>query len=81
VSGTAANIGDDELPASVGPVDVGGTVDRVAAALGKNTCVLFTTGRVRCWGFPSSIFGTGTLVPTPIGDDEPPSTGDDVQLF
>ncbi len=62
-------IGDDELPSSAGPVDVGGFVDAITAG-DSHTCALFT-GFVRCWGsngrgqlgYPSTSY---------IGDDDTP---------
>lgn len=47
--GNGETIGDDETPASAGPVDVGGPV----ASLGSgwyHTCAVLQTGQVKCWG-------------------------------
>ncbi|MEK6272301.1 MAG: hypothetical protein AABM42_06605 [Actinomycetota bacterium] len=44
-------IGDDETPASAGPVDLG--AGRTAVAItggGRHTCAILDNGRVRCWG-------------------------------
>ncbi|HEU4405382.1 MAG TPA: hypothetical protein VFS43_08850 [Polyangiaceae bacterium] len=47
---TKNDVGDDELPDSVGPVDLGG-VKATQLALGSNhTCALLEDGKVRCWG-------------------------------
>ena len=46
---TTTDIGDDETPASVGDVEVGGKVAQIA--LGTfHTCALLSAGSVRCWG-------------------------------
>ena len=66
--GHTENIGDDETPASVGNVDVGGRVIRVTAG-SDHACALLDTGRVHCWGYyigddevPASDVDTGTIV-------------------
>jgi alpha-tubulin suppressor-like RCC1 family protein len=51
-----ALIGDDELPSSVPPVNVGGAVGSIDAgggAIGTLSlmCAQLTTGGVRCWGY------------------------------
>lgn len=43
------SIGNDEVPATAGDVDVGGTVIQVSAGF-EHTCALLNTGAVRCWG-------------------------------
>lgn len=50
-NGDTDTIGDDtgEHPASLLPVDVGGTVVQIAAGY-THTCALFDTGSMRCWG-------------------------------
>lgn len=47
------NIGDDELPSSVGPLDVGSDVREIAAGLFE-TCAVLSNGKLRCWGNLSS---------------------------
>jgi alpha-tubulin suppressor-like RCC1 family protein len=69
------NVGDDETPASMGDIDVGGPVKQVAAG-GSHSCVLFLDGTVRCWG---ARVPTGWGV-EPIGDNEPPSTAPLIDL-
>jgi alpha-tubulin suppressor-like RCC1 family protein len=66
------NIGDNELPSTVGPVNFGaGTVAQITAG-GLHTCVRLTTGDVRCWG--DSGFGQlGYANETVIGDNETPA--------
>lgn len=71
-------VGDDETPASVGDVNVGGTVVQIEAG-GLHTCALLETGKVRCWGRGDfGQLGYGNL--ENIGDDENPSHAGDVQL-
>jgi alpha-tubulin suppressor-like RCC1 family protein len=71
-------IGDDELPASAGDVNVGGWVSQVAAG-GSHNCALLTTGRVRCWGWNDSG-QLGYAHTNAIGDDELPSSAGDVVI-
>ena len=74
--GNTNNIGDDELPSSVGDVDVGADVSQVSAGEG-HTCVVTTGGAVRCWGFAGSgQLGCGNRIS--IGDDETPQVGWDL---
>jgi len=47
--GNTANVGDDETPASVGDINLGGTAMQVAAG-GYHTCALLEGGNLRCWG-------------------------------
>jgi alpha-tubulin suppressor-like RCC1 family protein len=42
-------IGDDETPASVGTLNLGGPVAQIDAGT-MHACALLTTGSVRCWG-------------------------------
>jgi alpha-tubulin suppressor-like RCC1 family protein len=49
--GDTANIGDNELPDTAGPVAVGpGRTVRSVAAGDQHTCALLDDGTVRCWG-------------------------------
>jgi cysteine-rich repeat protein len=76
--GNQNTIGDNELPSSVGFVDVGGKVTQLAAGRG-HTCALLDTGKVRCWGF--NAFGQlGYGNTNNIGDNELPSSSGDVDL-
>lgn len=47
--GIGQNIGDNELPKDVGPVQVGDRVAKVAIGI-THTCVLLVSGDVKCWG-------------------------------
>ncbi|PRP94871.1 RCC1 domain-containing protein [Enhygromyxa salina] len=76
--GNTASVGDNETPASVGPVDIGAVAIRVATGW-QHTCVITDTQAVRCWGNGGfGRLGYGDTVT--IGDDEPPSSVGDVDL-
>jgi alpha-tubulin suppressor-like RCC1 family protein len=65
-------IGDDEAPAGVDAVDVGGAVAQLAAG-NSHTCALLENGAVRCWGANGAgQLGHGEW--NPVGDDEEPSS-------
>jgi cysteine-rich repeat protein len=71
-------IGNDEVPSSVGTVDVGGRVVKIAAGLG-HTCALLEGGDVRCWGNnEDGQLGYGHT--NTIGDNEVPSSADAVDV-
>jgi cysteine-rich repeat protein len=70
--------GDDEVPAEIPDVDVGGPVQQLAGGW-NHVCALLTTGNVRCWGDGSSgQLGYGNL--NFIGDDETPASAGDVNV-
>ena len=49
--GNTNDIGDNETPGSVGPVDLGaGRTARAIAAGFYHTCAILDNGQVRCWG-------------------------------
>ncbi len=76
--GNTDDIGDDEIPASAGDVDVGGTVTQIAAG-SAHTCALLDRGAVRCWGAGSfGRLGYGNT--DDIGDDETPASAGDVDV-
>jgi alpha-tubulin suppressor-like RCC1 family protein len=65
--GNNNNIGDNELPSTVGLVNVGGDVTQVAAG-NNHTCALLTDGNVRCWGqgfFGQLGYGSTSAVSIP----------------
>lgn len=68
--GNTANIGDDETPSSVDPIDVGGSVSHATGG-GAMTCAVLDGGVARCWG---SGFGgaLGSASMEDLGDDESP---------
>jgi len=77
--GNEQSVGDDETPAAVGPVDLGGHAARAIAAGDFHTCAILDDGSMRCWGFGASgqlgNGGTGN-----VGDGESPATAGIVQL-
>lgn len=76
--GNTDNIGDDELPNTVGTVAVGGTVTQIALGM-QHTCALLDTGNVRCWGEGAhGRLGYGNS--SRIGDNETPATAGDVNV-
>jgi alpha-tubulin suppressor-like RCC1 family protein len=73
-------IGDDEVPATAGDVNVGGVVAQLVAGT-NHTCALLETGAVRCWG-DSGAGQLGYGNTNDIGDDpgETPATAGDVDV-
>jgi alpha-tubulin suppressor-like RCC1 family protein len=72
------DVGDDETPASVGDVNVGGKVTQIAAS-SQHTCALLEGGRVRCWGSGTEgALGYGNY--DSIGDNETPADAGDVEV-
>ena len=78
--GDTADIGDDETPASAGPVNLGAGRTAVAVAAGEiHTCAILDNGAVRCWGWGASG-RLGYANTTDIGDDECPAVAGPIQL-
>jgi cysteine-rich repeat protein len=76
--GNLEDVGDDETPASVGDVDVGGEVIQISAGW-AHTCAVLASGSVRCWGAGSGgLLGYGNE--DNIGDDETPASAGDVDV-
>lgn len=75
--GNLDTIGDNEPPASVGTVDVGGPSIQVSVQ-GRRSCALLASGGVRCWGYPAGGSGHGNL--DIIGDNETPASAGDIPL-
>jgi alpha-tubulin suppressor-like RCC1 family protein len=76
--GNTKTIGDDEVPASAGDVDVGGKVVQVSAGF-DHVCALLDTGHLRCWG-RNEVGQLGYGNTTTIGDNETPSSAGDVDV-
>jgi alpha-tubulin suppressor-like RCC1 family protein len=75
--GNTESVGDDETPASIGSIDIGGTVVQVAA--GGHTCAVLDSGALRCWG--DNEYGQlGYASTETIGDDETPASVGDVDI-
>lgn len=77
--GNTISIGDDELPSSAGPVELGGPVEHVDAGDYFN-CALLGSGAVRCWGHYGAHLANGPFAGN-IGDDELPTAVNFVQVF
>jgi cysteine-rich repeat protein len=76
--GDTAPLGDDEVPSTRPPVQIGGTAMQLAVG-GNHTCVLLTDGTVRCWG-DNSVGQLGQGNTTNVGDDESPDSIPTVML-
>jgi alpha-tubulin suppressor-like RCC1 family protein len=77
-TGSTASIGDDETPATIPDIAVGGRAVQITAGA-EHTCALLDTGSVRCWGAGSrGQLGYGNT--RDIGDDEAPASAGDVSL-
>ncbi len=78
--GNTNNIGDNETPGSVGPVDLGEGRTAVAiSAGGRHTCARLDDGSVRCWG-EGFVGRLGYCNEIDIGDDERPGSAGPVNL-
>jgi hypothetical protein len=77
---STGNVGDDETPDSLGPVDIGSGRTAVAIAAGAlHACALLDHGAVRCWGHGNDgQLGYGST--DNIGDDETPGSVGPVSL-
>lgn len=68
--GDEESIGDDELPSSIDPIDLGGPAQAVHNGF-DYTCAWLVSGEIRCWGYGAEgRLGQGDTVD--IGDDELP---------
>ena len=77
--GNTNDLGDDELPSSVGVVSVGGRVAQISAG-NAHTCALLANGDVKCWGISThGQLGYGNT--RTIGDGDLPSSVGAVRLF
>jgi alpha-tubulin suppressor-like RCC1 family protein len=73
------NIGDDEAPASAGPVETGGAARSIA--IGDSfSCALLEDESLRCWGSPGSRLGYGLGNVEAIGDDETPAEAGELPI-
>jgi len=78
--GNTGNIGDDETPGSVGPVDLGSGRSALAVSLGQDhTCARLDDASVRCWGLGANG-RLGYCNENSIGDDESPGSVGPVSL-
>lgn len=73
-------IGDNEPPASMGDIDLGGSAVQISNGF-AHTCAVLTTGNVRCWG--SGLYGRlgyGSDDLLYVGNEIPPSAAGDVNV-
>jgi serine/threonine protein kinase/alpha-tubulin suppressor-like RCC1 family protein len=76
--GHTRDIGDDEVPSSVAPIEMGGEVMQVSVGR-RHSCAVLAGGKVRCWGWNNSgQLGLGHT--ENIGDDETPASVEPVEL-
>ncbi|MEM6294363.1 MAG: DUF4215 domain-containing protein [Myxococcota bacterium] len=65
------DVGDDEVPAVVGNVQVGAAIVDLSGGIGQ-TCVITSNGAVKCWGLGASgQLGYGNALD--VGTDETPA--------
>lgn len=77
--GNTVSIGDNEAPASAGPVEIGGLALDITVD-GNHTCALREDGKVLCWGDGGDgRLGYGNT--DYVGDDELPASVGPVPLF
>jgi alpha-tubulin suppressor-like RCC1 family protein len=76
--GNTLNVGDDETPASVGDVNVGGNLLEIVTGT-SHTCALLDSEKARCWGTASSG-QLGHANTNNIGDNELPFSAGDVNV-
>ena len=75
--GTQFSVGSTDTPADVGDVNVGGTVQQIAA--GGHTCALLKNGNVRCWGGGAAL-GYGSTDSVGIEPGSTPADAGDVNV-
>ncbi len=69
--GDQADLGSDQVPADILPIDLGGTPVQIAAG-DQHACAVLVTGEVRCWG-RNDHGQLGIPGVDMIGDDELPA--------
>ena len=77
-SGSGGIIGDNETPASIAPVNIGGPVKQIAASW-YHSCALLESGKLRCFGNGGDgRLGYGNV--QDIGNDEAPASAGNVNV-
>lgn len=71
-------VGDDELPGSIEPVDLGMKATDLAVGI-QHSCAVLENGKVLCWG-EGYLGQLGTMNTGTVGDDEVPATAPTVSL-
>ncbi len=82
--GNENDVGDNESPGSVGPVNLGGKATAISAG-GAHTCAVLEDKSLRCWGFgEDGRLGYATEnaegVSETVGDDETPGSAGPVDV-
>jgi len=77
--GDTEDVGDDETPASVGAVPLGGAATQLTAGR-DHTCAVMVGGGLRCWG-RGDWGALGLAGTSDVGDDEVPATESFVSLL
>ena len=78
--GNTRVIGDDEVPAAAGPVDLGAGRSAKALAAGDyHSCAVLDNGTVRCWGYGNEG-QLGLMNRANVGDNETPGSRGPVSL-
>ncbi len=78
--GDTNNIGDNEAPGSLDPIDLGGNAIQISAG-GSHTCAVLDDSQVRCWGRNNhGQLGMGMGMGMDLGDDESPGSVPPVNL-
>jgi alpha-tubulin suppressor-like RCC1 family protein len=78
--GTRDNVGDNQTPGSMGPVNLG--LGRTAVAItagGQHTCAILDNGTVRCWGY-NGLGQLGYGNTTNVGSSSTPDTAGPVDI-
>ena len=79
-AGNVLQIGDNEVPSSVSPIDVGGPATQITADWYHSCARLGQTGGVRCWGRSNvGQLGYGNVLS--VGDNEIPGSVGEVQYM
>lgn len=71
---TVGNIGDNETPAGLGTIDLGGSATRISVGQ-VHACAILADDSLRCWG-EGPATGHGAAA-TYVGDDETPASAGD----
>jgi len=76
--GDTSDIGDDEAPGSLDPIDLGGNAVQISAGT-SHTCALLDDAQVRCWG-RNNRGQLGMGMGENVGDNEAPGSLPPVNL-
>ena len=77
-TGSSDNIGDNEVPASINPIEISSNVESISAGW-AHTCAILENGNIKCWGknqYGQLGYGTNT----DIGLSDKPSDHPEIFL-